>query len=120
LLFGWGKTSKKKQGMSTTCSSCGQDISHIIEKKKVDAGNNRGLYPTVWAVKCEPSDSSHCKHKVGYFTSRDNASKAVHGKKSSLDIDDWVTWSYSFVEVTSKGISDDDMANLNPSTDLPY
>jgi hypothetical protein len=108
-------------GASPTCSSCGQDISHIVEKKKVDAGNNRGLYPTVWAVKCVPSDSSHIKHKVGYFTSRDNASEAVRGREQSTDFEDGVTWHYSFIEVLSKNISDDNMANLNPSsTNLPY
>lgn len=105
-----------------TCSSCGQDISHILAKEKEDAGNNRGLYPLLWVVKCKPDLDNRCGHKVGYFTTEEEASKAVLGKKSSETSSDG-TWYYSFCAVSTKDLSDKQMTNLNPgrvTTRLPY
>ena len=115
------KHKSKKMAAPPTCHACGQDISHVLAKEKEDAGNNRGLYPLLWVVECEPSRENRCRHKVGYFTTEEEASKAVIGKKSSETSSG--TWYYSFCAVSTKDLSDKQMTNLNPGRDttrLPY
>lgn len=69
----------------------------------------------IYRIQCSPSKKNHVPHRVGVFSSYEEATKHLPNKGSSYDAEDCCTWYYL---VVAEEASEQQMTHLDKS--LPH